>query len=333
MRYQRLADIVRLATRLQGTSAGLTLAEIAEEFAVSRRTAERLRDAVEAAFGPLLTADVGDNQRHWRLHSTALRQLVRIQPEELAELESAAGRLEREDLDEPARILRGLGSKLRALRRPLPDEAFDEELEALLQTEGLAMRPGPRVRLPARLLSLLRDAIRTRRLVEFEYLSRSTGRRSRQHVEPYGVLYGNRPLLVGRTEWSRSPHLWRLANVSNARTTSDTFERDPGFDLSRYAERSFGTFQETPVDVVLRFTPGSARDAASFLFHPTQVMVENADGSLCVRFTAGGLDEMCWHLFTWSDAVTVEEPAELRERLAAMCASLAAHHGTTSPAR
>ena len=79
--------------------------------------------------------------------------------------------------------------------------------------------------------------------------------------------------------------------------------------------------------MVLRFTAEVKRDAAALLFHPSQSMEENADGTLTVRFTAGGLDEMCWHLVTWGDSVTVEQPALLRERLAAMCAALAGHHG------
>ena len=47
MRYERLQDIVRLAVRLQGALGGLTLDDIAADFSISRRTAERLRDAVE----------------------------------------------------------------------------------------------------------------------------------------------------------------------------------------------------------------------------------------------------------------------------------------------
>ena len=120
--------------------------------------------------------------------------------------------------------------------------------------------------------------------------------------------------------------LWRLANMSEATVPSDTFTRDPAFDLESYVRRSFGTFQEEPVDVVLRFTTEAKRDAAAFLFHPSQSMEENADGTLTVRFRAGGIDEMCWHLVTWGESVTVEHPARVHQRLADMCAGLAAHH-------
>ena len=329
MRYERLTDIVRLATRLQGTRGGLIMDDIVAEFGVSRRTAERMRHAVEAAFGPLQAVETGDNRIHWRLQSTSLRGLVRITPEELAELESAASRLDRAGLAERAGILRELVAKLLALRRKRSAQAFGDELEALMQAEGSAMRPGPRPQIEHGLLPLLRDAIKATRKVEFEYVSRSSGRHSRQLMEPYGVLYGNRAYLVGNADWAEQPLLWSLANVSEARITGKTFERDPEFDLQEFAERSFGAFQESPVDVVLRFDTDAAPDAAAFLFHPTQTLVGNEDGSLTVRFTAGGLNEMCWHLFTWGTGVTVEEPILLRERLQSMCEGLAEHHAGT----
>lgn len=333
MRYERLTDIVRLATHLQGMRGGVTMDDIAEEFRVSRRTAERMRDAVEMVFGPLLTVDTGDRRLHWRLQSTSLRGLVQILPEELAELESAASHMDRTGPAERAGMLRELAVKLRALRRPLNERAFEDDLEALMQAEGLAMRPGPRPGIEHGLLPLLRDAIKADRKVQFDYVARSSGRHSRQLVEPYGVIYGNRAYLVGRSDWSQGPQLWSLANVSNAQASGQPFERDPAFSLQEYAERSFGAFQEPPFDVVLRFDPGIAADASSFLFHPSQTLIENPDGSLTVRFRAGGLTEMCWHLFTWGTGVTVEQPARLRERLRDMCADLAAHHADPAVTR
>ena len=284
MRYQRLQDIVRLAVRFQGTLGGLTLGDIEADFAVSRRTAERLRDAVDAVFGPLELVDSADTKRHWRLRSDALRRLVSLSAGELAELDAAAAALGRAGFDERAAALRELDAKLRATLRADTLARVESDLEALVHVEGLAMRAGPRPRLDRGLLALLREAITTRRVVEFHYLAQSTRRRSRQRVAPSGLLYGNRAFLVGRTDWSDQPRLWRLANMSGARITGETFEPDPDFDLRCYAERSFGTFQEKPVQVVLRFDPTAARDAAAFMFHPTQTIEENPDGSLTVRF-------------------------------------------------
>ena len=327
VRYERLKDIVTLAIRMQGLHGGMTVDEIRAEFRVSRRTAERMRDAVEWAFGPLETVERNDNKNHWRMRSDALRRLVPLSAEELGELGSAAETLARTGFEARAAVLRELDTKLRATLRTDSLERIEADIEALVQAEGLAMRPGPRPQLDRHLLALLREAIITRRVVALRYLARTTGRHSWQRIEPYGLLYGNRSFLVGRTDWkNKTMRLWRLSNMSEARVTSESFARDTGFDLEAYARRSFGTFQEEPVDVVLRFTPEAKRDASAFLFHPSQAMEENADGTLTVRFTAGGIDEMCWHLITWGESVTVEHPAHLRQRLAEMCAGTAAHH-------
>ena len=328
MRYEHVVNLVRLAVRLQGTPGGLTLDDIEAGFSVSRRTAERMRDAVEAAFGPLDLVDSEDRKRRWRLRSDAVRRVVAISPEELAELESAASALERAGLAERAVTLREFATKVRATLRTESLARIESELEALVQAEGLAMRAGPKARLDTGLLSKLREAITTRRVVEFRYFARATGRHSRQRVRPLGLLYGNRAFLVASSDWREEPRLWRLANVSELRIiTDETFERDPEFDLERYAKRSFGTFQEKPVGVVLRFDAAAARDASTFIFHPDQSTESNDDGSLTVRFEAGGIDEMCWHLFTWGESVTIEEPLRLRRRLSEMSARLAAHHG------
>ena len=275
---------------------------------MSRRTAERLRDAVEAAFGPLEIVETADTKRHWRLRSDALRRLATFTAKELAELTSAATALSRSGLEERATLLRDLAGKLRAMQRSASLERIESDLETLVHAEGLATRPGPKERIDVGLLALLREAITTTRVVEFQYLSQTTGRRRRHRVRPHGLLYGNRAFLVAPTDRHGDLRLWRLANMSETRLAPETFKRDPEFDLERYAERSFGTFQEKPVRVVLRFDADVARDASTFLFHPQQSVEENGDGSLTVRFEAGGIDEMCRHLFTWGETVAVEKP-------------------------
>jgi len=48
-----------------------------------------------------------------------------------------------------------------------------------------------------------------------------------------------------------------------------------------------------------------------------------------VRFTAGGVLEMCQHLVTWDDRVEVLEPVALRQHLAGWARGVAEHHSQT----
>jgi predicted DNA-binding transcriptional regulator YafY len=71
-------------------------------------------------------------------------------------------------------------------------------------------------------------------------------------------------------------------------------------------------FQEEPQDIVWKFSPAVAEAVAEYEFHPRQSLEKQQDGSTIVRFRAGGLMEMCWHLYTWGADVEVLEPAKLR---------------------
>ena len=326
MRYERLTHILNLARSMAASHQGMTLAQIVEQHGVSRRTAERLRDAVDAAFG-LEPVPSDDRFHRWRVKKSALHGLLRVEPTELAALAAAAESLEGAGFGQRAGALRDLDEKLRVAIRPAGRADFDAELEAAMSAEGHAMRPGPRQCIDGDVVPQLRQAIRACRVVEFRYLARNSGKASIQRAHCYGVLYGNRAFLVARASPASEMRLWRLANISKLRITPETFQRDRNFDLRTYAKQSFGTFQERPAQVVLRFGPKVAQDAAAFLFHPDQQLKENEDGSLSVRFKAGGIDEMCWHLFTWGADVAIEKPVRLRRRLAQMCAALAAHHG------
>ena len=66
-------------------------------------------------------------------------------------------------------------------------------------------------------------------------------------------------------------------------------------------------------EVVWKFKPDVAAHARAFLFHPTQVLEDQPDGSLIVRFSASGHLEMCWHLYMWGDQVEVLAPEVLRK--------------------
>jgi len=319
MRYEKAEILLSVALRLHQTRIGLTLDEIASEFGVSRRTAERWRDAIERTFPQFEQANPGERPKRWRLPSGTLSRVIAFRPEEITGLQSAADLLRRENLDEQAATIDDVTAKLKSLIPERDSARIEPDLEALLEAEGLAMRPGHRPNIHPEVLENLREAIKACLKTRLHYRSRETGELSRQLVCPYGFLYGNRHYLVA---YSLNPQvrryrLFSLSNIERVEVTEWPYERREDFSLKDYAENSFGVFQEEPFDVVWRFMPEVAADAREFRFHPTQIIDEEADGSVIVRFRAGGELEMCWHLMTWGDAVEVIIPASLRKRLKA----------------
>lgn len=315
MRYEKSQSLLRLAFEMQGTREGISLRDIQEKFFVSRRTAERMRDAVLAVFPQVEEYDAGDGFKRWRIPSYRGITQVPVTVDELTILCSAAQRLRQDGRGDQAAVLDGVESKLRSMVQPDTLLRMEVDCEALLESEGLAMRPGPRPRITGSVLRDLREAVKGGEPIWLHYRARETGAHSRLAVHPYGFLYGNRHYLVG---FHASPEfegyrLFSLSNIEKVERTGRRFTRDPNFKLDEYAANSFGIFQQEPFDVIWRVSPDAANDAREHLFHPSQTFEDQPDGSLLVRFRAGGLLEMCWHLFTWGGAIQVLGPPELVE--------------------
>lgn len=328
MRYQPSQRMLRLALMLAGTRTGLTLDEMAQNLEMGRRTAERLRDSLADLFPQLENWDDDERVRRWRLPSGVLAGIAEPRAEAVAAVETLARECASRGEADHALLLRDAATTLRALMRPAALLRAEPDIEALMQAEGIAMRPGPRPRLDPALLPTLRRAILEVRLIIVRYAGSGADEPATRVLCPYGTLYGGngRAWLVGHVEGLPEMRLWRLDRIVSLDLLDRCFTRREEFDLASYAAQSFGVFQEEPIDVVLRFTPEAADDASAWSFHPTQTQERVDDGGLLVRFRAGGVQEMCWHLFTWGDAVTVQDPGILRITLAEFLDRAAQHH-------
>ena len=181
--YKRAIDIIDLAAHMQAQRGGVTIAQIKERLGVSRRTAERLRDAIDELFG-LEEVVTEDSHKRWRLQSRSLSPLIRISAQELAELSSAAESLRSAGQVDRAACLLDVEEKLRAITRPRTKSDLDAELEALMSAEGHATRPGPRTRIEEGLIPLLRDAIRSNRVESFVIWRTRPARRAGSALNP-----------------------------------------------------------------------------------------------------------------------------------------------------
>ena len=105
-----------------------------------------------------------------------------------------------------------------------------------------------------------------------------------------------------------------LNNIEDILVTDVYFTRNPEFSLENFSQQSFGVYQEEPFEVEWRFDEKVAPEAAKYIFHPTQEMIKNSDGTLTVKFLAGGAREMAWHLYTWGKHVKVIKPKDFNKR-------------------
>lgn len=325
MRLAPTLSVLALARELAASAEGLTLDEMTGVVDASRRSAERMRDAVEAVFGPLDRIEDGRKTR-FRLAARSVGNFAAAPTaEELTELENAARALEAAGNAARAKSLRTLRQKIGASLREADRRRLSVDVEAQLRAEAFACAVGPRPLADPAVLASLREALLAGVAIAFDYGDPPR----RRKVVPYGLLFGPRAYLVARVAPHDDPVLFRLDAIHDVRTLDEPGAPPADFDLKSYAERSFGVFHEEPEEVVLHFVPSAALDARAFLFHPTQRLTDEPDGSLTVRFRAGGFLEMAHHLMTWGPAVTILAPQRLRDLMRDLVAALHAHHYAT----
>jgi predicted DNA-binding transcriptional regulator YafY len=314
MRHDKAAMVIELARRMAASAEGLTLDEMAQEMGVGRRTAERMRDAVASLF-PAMDEISDPPTKRWRIRGglSAFEQAPTAT--ELVELSKAAQGLR--STGEPARAaaLEGLERKIKAAVRSTTLNKLAPDLEALVRAETIAVMAGPRPSSDEAVLTEIRGAILAGQPLGFIY-SRPGAEPRRRSVAPCGLMFGRANYLVALDRKSGEIRTFRLDRMSDVIAEDGVSTPPADFDLAAFANRSFGIYQDEVEDVALRISPEGAAEARGWRWHPTQTFEDQADGGVIVRFSASGMRELAWHLFSWGDQVTILQPARLKAVMA-----------------
>lgn len=326
MRHEKAAQLLDLARRLASSAEGLTLDEMAAVAGVGRRTVERMRDALAALFPNLEEVEDPPSKR-FRIVGGLDGLFQNPTTEELVEIAKAADALRAAGAPGRALALSSLETKLRAAMRSATLRRLGPDVEALVRAETIAVQAGPRPFEDAAVIGAIREAIKAMKALRFRYDGGSRPGQPRE-VAPFGIMFGHNNYLVAAELGSSAPRTFRLDRISGLEALPIAAAPPADFDLQDFASRSFGIYQGGQEDVVLRIAADRAADALRWRFHPTQMIEAQADGAVIVRFTASGMLELAWHLFTWGPSVTVLAPQALRVILIeALSEALAAHRG------
>lgn len=302
-RYSRISDILQLIVLMQSKVLGITLADIQKEFGVSRRTAERLRDAVLNSLPQISELETLGKEKHWGFISGHMRELVYFTPDEIANLETIKDSLQFEDRKKSLDVVI---NKLKAFsRRQITN--IEDNIELLLRTEGVAVTQSPNYKIDLHTLDIIRQAIKENRKIKVKYNNKKKG------LSPYGIIYGSDIYLISGEGRYTNPYVYKMHKLQDISLTRENFDKGD-FDIKEFANKSFGIYQNKIIDVKLQFKPEVADDVLNYNFHPTQKVKQNSDGTVKVEFKASGELEIIWHLFKWGDNVKIISPQSLKDK-------------------
>ena len=323
-RMAKLDRLLTLVNALHDTSDGLTLDEMAEVIGADRRTAERLGDVIRLHFD--LEEVIDDRRKRFRITGSLRRVFTRPTAAEIAALHQAASAAKLTGTVQ-ASLLQSLEEKVKGALDIHEKRRLDPDLEPLARLQRHHIPAGPALSVSHEVLAQVQGAMMAGSCVEFDYMRDGATEARWRRVIPVGLIHGAVTYLIGQLPGSEhEPVPYRLDRMSKVHISNQSGCASEDWDLDAWLARSFGIWREDGHDIVLSVAPTAVERARAWRFHPEQVLEDQQDGSLLVRFHSGGLRELAEHLFTWGGEVAIIAPDDLRqvmqERLKAAQAAL-----------
>ena len=301
-RYSRITDIVHLIMLMLSKYNGITLKDIQEEFNVSRRTAERMRDSILYALPQVEELEADSKIKHWGFTNYTMNELASLQANDIALLEkikSNCDEVSAQDLDLVIEKIK-VGNRKRLT-------TLENDIEFILHSEGCAIKQAPNYKINLNTVLTIREAIKNQIKISAKYNNKD------KVLSPLGLIYGEKIHLIAREDAKGTKEYnYLLHKLENVKLTVERFDAK-GFDIKEFAKKSFGVYQGEIFDVKLKFAPEVSEDVLNYEFHPTQKVKLQNDGSVEVSFKASGSKHIIWHLFKWGNSVEILSPKSLKQ--------------------
>jgi predicted DNA-binding transcriptional regulator YafY len=301
----RLHDVIRILEARYGA----TVEELAAECAVNRRTVYRDLQAITEAGYPLVREAGEDGTTVYRF-LTGFKKVppITFSLAELMTLHLCRG---------PLAFLHGtpfqddLDAIFGRIRSSLPPRSV-AHLERIAQAAAPRFQGMRDYRGKREIVEQLREALL------FQYRCRIRYAPPRRDPEeylfdPYTLLFYKDSLYLGGFAHNRGAlRLFLVDRLQQVEVTRERFEVPEDFRPEDLTGSSFGLIDGAPIPVRIRFAPAVAHLVRERIWHPSQILEEEAAGSVLLSFEAAGETEILAWLYSWLPHVQVLAPDSLR---------------------
>jgi predicted DNA-binding transcriptional regulator YafY len=183
---------------------------------------------------------------------------------------------------------------------------------------------GAKVDIPPIVWSEVNRSILEQKQLHLKYAGIGTEEETIRTIDPY-LVYNVRgsQYLIGYCHLRKDIRSFRLNRIREIQLKESSFRVKVDFDPKSYLR---GTFQieivHSPLDVKILFYPEAAKYIRERIWHESQQLTEQEDGSLILKMTTVSLGEIKRWILTWGANAKVLSPtkliAEIQQEVAAM---------------
>ncbi len=160
----------------------------------------------------------------------------------------------------------------------------------------------------------------SRKRVRIRY--RSLGARSAEYrvIEPYFIepaAPGHSSYVIARCLKAGDMRVFKVERIEQIEVTDQEYAIPADFDANEYLSAAWGiTVVGQRQTVRLRGSPAIARLMEETIWHPSQLVTKQPDGSVIMTMTVFNTPELINWILGWGEKIEVLEPSELRREVA-----------------
>ncbi len=164
-------------------------------------------------------------------------------------------------------------------------------------------------------LEKLQKAIRTKQRVKILYLAPDQHEPADIELEPFQIFFKRRALYVEGFAWhAKAIRMFRLNRIKTVQLTPLGFTVRNDYDFGKRHKNAFSVFPgETVEHVVIRFSKKIRPYIEESLWHHSQVIKPQNDGSILFEVYVAAPREVLWWVLGWGAEAEILKPDWLRE--------------------
>ena len=291
---------------------GKTAAELAEELECNPRTIYRDLEALQVAGFPIYT-DRMEGRNLWSLLDT-VRHEIPI-PFSLTELMALYFSRDMLKVFKDTVFYDSLESLFQKIKTTIPPES-KKYLKNVEQILHVGLKPYKEYSKFKEIINRVNEATQKKKSIDIVYYTMSRKKESKRKVDPYRIWFFNGTFyLIGKCHLRGEVRIFALDRIKILHLTKDSFVIPEDFNLDDFMRPSFGIFQGEPIKVKIWFHPDVAGYIKEKIWHESQEIHPQDDGSIIFEAEVAGTDEIKFWIMSWGASALVLEPESLRDEI------------------
>ena len=175
----------------------------------------------------------------------------------------------------------------------------------------------------ARVFEILASAWANRQRVRLRYTRAGSdgpeAEISERLLDPYFIepsAIGHACYVIGFDHRSGQVRTFKLERIRGLELTSEEYSVPENWSARDYLRSSWGVVHDEEVEVQVRFSKAVAARVRESIWHPSQELVEQPDGTILFRVRVAGTLEITPWLLSWGAEAEVLSPPQLRAHFA-----------------